>query len=116
MKFFGRQKRKKMDDIIQSITEAEAQAVQLKSDAVLRAGKIIEDARTQSANRERIAAEERAAYRDEQLAAARLQAERDYAASLAVRRKEAEEYVERASKNTDVIVGRIVGRLCGGNR
>lgn len=105
-----------MDDIIKSITEAEEQAVKLKSDAVLRAGQIIEDARTQSAERERVAAEERAAYRDERLAAARLQAEKDYSAALAAHRKEAEEYAARISGNTDIIIGKIVGRVSGGNR
>lgn len=104
-----------MDEIIKSVTDAEQRAAQMKSDAVVRAGQIIEEARAQAAAIEAKSASERAAFRESSLKAAEEQAEKDYAAAVAKSRAEAQRYADHIIGNTDAVVGKIVGRINGGN-
>lgn len=104
-----------MDDIIKAINEAEERAAQIKSEAVERAARIIDEARERSAEIGREAAESRAAYREERIRAAELKAEEDYNDSVSASRREAEEYARSVGKNTEVVAGKIAGRVSGGN-
>lgn len=104
-----------MDEIIKSVNEAEAQAAKIKSDAVVRAGKIIEQARAQASEIERAAAAERTAYRENAIKVAEEQAEKDYNAAIKKSGADAEQYAENVLRYVEVTVGKIVGRVSGGN-
>jgi vacuolar-type H+-ATPase subunit H len=104
-----------MDEMINAIAAAEAKAADIKNEAVIKAGKIIEDARAQAAELEKASALARAKMRDDTIKAATLKADKEYAAYISSCERQSKEYAEDVSKNTDVIVGKIVGRVSGGN-
>jgi vacuolar-type H+-ATPase subunit H len=104
-----------MDDMIEAIAAAEVRATQIKNTAVQKAGQIIEEARAKAAAIEREEAEKRAKYRAETIAAAEAKADDEYKTSLEYCRLKAKEYTKKVSSSTDFVVGKIVGRVSGGN-
>ncbi|MCD7729732.1 MAG: hypothetical protein LUI60_07485 [Clostridia bacterium] len=104
-----------MDELIKSITEAEEKAAAIKSDAVVKAGQIIEDARNQAAKIDAESAEQCTKYLNETLNSARVQAEKDYQSYIGTSTAKAKAYAADMKKHTDSTVGKIVGRITDGN-
>jgi vacuolar-type H+-ATPase subunit H len=104
-----------MDDMIKAIAEAENKAAEIKNQAVITAGEIIEKAREQAAELEAAGVLARTKMRDEKLNAANKKAQQDYENSIASCRKQSKDYAEKVAQNSDVLVGKIVGRVSGGN-
>jgi vacuolar-type H+-ATPase subunit H len=104
-----------MDDMILAIADAETRATEIKSAAVQKAGAIIEEARTKAADFEREQIEVRAKYRDDTLQAAESKSDEEFKKSIEQYKREAKEYADGIASSTDLIVGKIVGRVSGGN-
>lgn len=104
-----------MDEMINAITEAEAKATEIKNAALLRAGEIVEKARATAVELEKNSAVERAKYKDDSLKAAALQAQKEYEQSIEKSKVSAAAYAKTVAPSTDLIVGKIVGRISGGN-
>ena len=103
------------EEIIKNITDAEAQAAQIKREAQERAAAIIAAATERAARLETSSAEVCKAYRESQMKTALADAEREYAQTLGVKTREAKEYCEKALQNSEVSVAEIVGRIVGGD-
>lgn len=104
------------EEIIKNITDAEAQAAQIKREAQERATAILAEATERAARLERSSAEVCKAYRESQMKAAHADAEREYAETLQAKTREAKAYCENALHGSDASVGKIVGRIVGGDR
>jgi vacuolar-type H+-ATPase subunit H len=105
-----------MNEMINAITDAEARATEIKNAAVLRAGDIIEQARAKAAEMEKNSATERAKFKQDSLNSAAERAQREYDSSIEKSKRDAKAYAESVSSSTDIIVGKIVGRISGGNK
>lgn len=103
------------EEIIKSITDAEAQAAEMKRAANERAANILSDAETQAARLKQSSLEVCKAYRDSQLKAAHSDAENAYAATLNAKEREAREYCAKVLAGSETSVNKIVGRITGGN-
>jgi vacuolar-type H+-ATPase subunit H len=104
-----------MDDMILAIADAETQATEIKNSAVQRAGVIIEDARAKAAQQEKEQVDVRAKYRDDAIRNAEMQAEEEFNKSIEKSKREAKSYANGVAASTDLIVGKIVGRVSSGN-
>lgn len=104
-----------MEDIIKSIKKAEEEAAQIKSDALLKAAQILEDAQMETNRLERVAAEENKEYRETQLKSAHAQADREYEFTLRERENQAQTYCEAALLDSGAAVGKIIGRILSGD-
>lgn len=105
-----------MEEIIKSITEAEAQADALKKQALLQAEKIIEQAEERAATIEKNSAEECKAFREKTLKNAQLQAQQEYDHAIEKKREEGKTYVKERLEQCNLQVQEVVRRVSGGNR
>ena len=103
------------EEIIKSITAAEEQAAQYKRNAVDEAARILTDAQAQATRLENSAAEVCRAYRETQMKNAINDAEKEYTSALRVKENEAMAYCEAALAGSEASVGKIVGRILGGD-
>lgn len=103
------------EEIIKSITAAEEQAAQYKRNAVDEAACILTDAQAQATRLENSAAEVCRAYRETQMKNAVNDAEKEYASALRAKENEAKAYCEAALAGSEASVGKIVGRILGGD-
>jgi vacuolar-type H+-ATPase subunit H len=104
-----------MDDMLNEIAAAEDKARTIKSNAVERAGKIIEEARLAAGNSERLAQEERDKLTYDILEHAKVDAQAQYDAAIAESKKQASSYADSAKKSAELAVSKIVGRVISGN-
>ncbi len=104
-----------MDDMIKSITDAEEKAAEMKNEAAAKAAALGDEARAKALETEASAALERAKYREENMNAARYEAEERYKISLAKSKADAKEAVAKTEKDLDLIAGEIAGRIRSGN-
>lgn len=104
-----------MEEIIKSITEAEAQAEERKAQALSRAEKIAGQAEEQAAEIEKKSAEACKAFRENALKSAQMKAQENYDRALDEKRVEAKAYVEEHLKGCTLQVQEIVRRVSGGN-
>ncbi len=103
------------EDIIKSITEAEAQATAIKQDATERASQIIAEAEDKATRILQSSAEVCRAYSETQIKNARAEAERRYQETLEVESKKAREYCAETLKDANDMVNEIVGRIVRGD-
>lgn len=104
------------NEIVKSITEAEAQALELKRVEAERAAQIVAQAQQQAARTESSSEEVCKAYRETQLKAARAEAEANYQSVLKTKEKEAREYCAKILEKADENVREIVRRIVSGDR
>lgn len=104
-----------MDDLIQSIREAEEKALKIRAEAYEKAAAISAGAAERAANIERANAEECRINRENVISEAEKEAEEAYNGATAAAGREAKAYADSVLENTDIVVGKIVGRICGGN-
>lgn len=104
------------NEIIKSITEAEAQAAELKQQAMEKAAQILADAEARAYKQEQLSAEENKSYRDSEIKAATAEAEAEYRQTLSAKEKEAKEYCAQVLASSETAVNSIVGRVISGNR
>ena len=93
-----------MEEIIKSITEAEAQAEVLKAQALARAAEI-----------EKKSAKECKEFRENALKTAQAQAQQAYDRAIEEKRGEAKTYVEQHLERCNLQVQEIVRRVLSGN-
>jgi vacuolar-type H+-ATPase subunit H len=105
-----------MDDMIQAIQNAELEAAQIKNNALDRAQQIVDEARAKALKLEADAAKARTDESAEILRKAELSARDEYSSFIEKKRRDAETYADGIRSTTDVVVGKIVGRVSGGNR
>ena len=99
------------EEIIKSITASEAQASERKARAYERAAEIASEAEVRAAEIAKSSEEVCKAYRETQLK----NAERQYCATLAKKRAEAEAYAARLMDGLELPVSKIVRRICDGD-
>lgn len=104
-----------MEEIIKSITEAEAQAVEIKAQAAARAVEIAENAEVRAAEIEKKSVEACKAFRENALQTAQAQAQANYEAAIKEKNVEAKKYAAECLKRCDVQVTEIVRRVLSGN-
>ncbi|MGN0818703.1 MAG: hypothetical protein ACI4L9_07015 [Candidatus Coproplasma sp.] len=104
-----------MEEIIKSITEAEARAAEIKAQALLRAAGIAEGAEARAAEIEKVTAEECKKLREDALKKAQEDAQEKYDSAIAEKRAEAKDYVAERLEHCDLQVKEIVRRVTGGN-
>jgi vacuolar-type H+-ATPase subunit H len=105
-----------MDDMIQAICSAEEQATQIKLKAQDEAQKIVDDARAKALKIENDGAISRAEEGADIISKAEKKAQAEYDSFIENKGREAERYTATILSKTDPIVGKIVGRVSGGNR
>ena len=103
------------EEIIKSITASEAQASERKARAYERAAEIASEAEVRDAEIAKSSEEVCKAYRETQLKNAEAEAERQYCATLAKKRAEAEAYAARLMDGLELPVSKIVRRICDGD-
>ena len=101
------------EEIIKSITASEAQASERR--AYERAAEIASEAEVRAAEIAKSSEEVCKAYRETQLKNAEAEAERQYCATLAKKRAEAEAYAARLMDGLELPVSKIVRRICDGD-
>lgn len=104
-----------MEEIIKSITEAEAQAEERKAQALSHAEKIAAQAEERAAEIEKKSAEECKIFRENALKNAQAEAQEKYDRALDEKRVEAKAYVAEHLKGCNLQVQEIVRRVSGGN-
>lgn len=104
-------------EILQAVTEAEAQAAEIKRAAQEERERILADARARAASEENALAENLKTLRERTLENARTEADEAYAQSLAQTKQEAETYCEKILRERgELAVTNIVGRIVRGSR
>ena len=103
------------EDVIQSITEAEAQATAIRQDATEKASQIIAEAEDKATRAVQSSAEVCRAYSETQIKNAHAEAECRYKETLDAESKKAREYCAEILKNANDIVNEIVGRIVRGD-
>ncbi len=103
------------EEIIKSITDAEAQAAAIKRTASERAAQIIAQAEAQATQTERVSADVCKAYVDSQTKAAQAEAEKRYNETLATESKTARAYCAKVLEGAEDCVSKIVGRIVDGD-
>ena len=103
------------EEIIKSITASEAQASERKARAYERAAEIASEAEVRAAEIAKSSEEVCKAYRETQLKNAEAEAERQYCATHAKKRAEAEAYAARLMDGLELPVSKIVRRICDGD-
>lgn len=104
------------EEIIKSITNMEAEAEQIKAEALAKAAAILSVAEEEISQKERIALENQKKYKEEQYKNSLEEADVQYAKTLAEKERDAKLYCEKALQSSDAYVGAIVGRIISGNR
>ncbi|MDE6868060.1 MAG: hypothetical protein K2J83_02825 [Clostridia bacterium] len=105
-----------MEEIIKSITRAEAEAEQIKAEALLQSAQIAGDAESEVVKIAEKCEEECKLYREKEIAAAHAEADKLYTQSLDKKRAEAAAYADSVIKHTDKAVADIVRRITRGSR
>lgn len=103
-----------MQEIINSINEAEAKAAEIKAKAQQKAAEIAENAEERSTEIARLCEAECKALRESSIKEAEEEAEKKYNSEIAVNRAEAAKYAADRLKDTDKIVNDIVRRITRG--
>lgn len=103
-----------MQEIINSINEAEAKAAEIKAEALQQAAKIAEDAETRCSEIAKLSEAECKALRENSIKAAEEEAGKRYDSEIAAKRAEAAKFRAECLKNTDEIVNVIVRRVARG--
>lgn len=103
-----------MQEIINSINEAEAKAAEIKADALQQAAKIAEVAETRCTEIAKLSEAECKALRENSIKAAEEEALSKYESEIAAKKAEAAEFRAERLKNTDEIVNAIVRRVARG--
>jgi len=105
-----------MEEIIKSITEAEAEAAEIKANAQSRAALIIESAQSEAAEIAKKAETECKLLRENGLRTAERTAQDNYLNTVRESAASAENYADGVIKTAEAQVDEIVGRIVGGNR
>ena len=105
-----------MEEIIKSITEAEAEAIQIKSNAQDKAAQIISAAQANAAQIAQNAETECKILRETGIRNAEKTAQANYDKTVAESAASAKKYADGVIKTVDSQVNEIVGRIVGGNR
>lgn len=105
-----------MEEIIKSIIEAEAQAAEIKEQALSRAAEIAENAEVRAAEIEKVSAEESKKYRENALKKAQADAQARYDAAIGEAQVKAKQFVEERLEHCERQIKEIVRRVSDGNR
>ena len=105
-----------MQEIIEKIQGAEAEASEIKEKALERASEIIADAETRASDIERLAEADSKTLRETCLRQAVEEAQRRYDDEITVNRAKASQYCTDRLKDTDKLVNDIVLRITRGSR
>jgi len=105
-----------MDELIKSITEAEAEAAEIKARAQETASGIVAQAEIKCSAILKASEEECKKLRERTLKKAEADALSEYEKTLAAKKEEVEAYTAGITENTDGFVKEIVGRISGGGR
>lgn len=103
------------EEIIKSITEAEAQATAIKQNALEKASQIIAEAEDQATRSVQSSAQVCRAYSETQIKNARAEAERRYQETIDAEEKKAKAYCAEVLKTANDMVNEIVGRIVRGD-
>ena len=104
-----------MNEIIKSITDAEAQAAEIKAAALQKAAEITAAAEVRADEIARKCETDCKLYRENQLKKAERDAEANYEKALSDKRDEAKAYADSVIKQTDGAVNDIVRRITRGS-
>lgn len=105
----------KMEEIINSINQAEAQALEIKTKAQAAAAEIIANAETIAADIAKKSEYSCKAFRDDKLKLAEAEARHNYAKTIEVQSAKYKEFADEALKNVEKYAEEIAGRISGGN-
>ena len=105
-----------MQDIIEKISKAEAQAAEIKANAIEKAAEIAAAAEERAADVDRLAEVDCKALRESSQKAAVEEAQKRYDNEITVQRAKASKYCADRLKDTDKIVNDIVLRITRGSR
>ena len=108
--------KKMTEELIKMIVEAEAQAEEIKTQALAQASEIMAQAEADVLTIERDALLVSKKYRETEQKNALAEAEKEYAVSLEKNRMQAKEYCAKVLKSAEGEIGNIVGRIIGGDR
>ena len=103
------------EDIIKSITIAETEAEQIKTDALEKAAAIMAAAEEKVIKKERSATESFKAYRETQMKQAIEQADMQYEKTIAENLQKAKAYCEKTLQDSETHIGEIVRRIISGD-
>ena len=103
-----------MQEIINSINEAEEKAAAIKAAAIKKAAEIAENAENRSAEILALSEAECKALREKSIKTAKEQARKNYESEITVKRAESAQYRAERIKNIDKIVNDIVRRITRG--
>lgn len=109
-------KTKMTEKIIKTITDAEALALEYKTEAEAKAEKLLADTEQKISLEEKKVEEELRAYREENLKKAKEEAQARFETATEQSHREAKAYCAEVLKNADLEINEIVGRLIRGNR
>ena len=104
-----------MQEIINSINEAEAKAAEIKAQARKKAAEIAENAEERSAEISKLSETELKAYREKSVKEAEAEAQKRYDSEIAIKRAEAAQYAAERLNNADKFIGDIVRRITRGS-
>lgn len=104
-----------MEEIIKSIIEAEAQAEEIKAQALSHAAEIAENAEVRAAEIEKASAEECKKFRENALKNAQVEAQANYDAAIARAQAKAKEFVAERLEHCELQINEIVRRISDGN-
>ena len=102
------------NELVQSITAAEAQAAEIKESALLRAQEIVAAAEAQATEKEKTSANLCKSYKETQLKKVETEAQKSYEQSIRDQKLSAQKYAEEVLKSADVS-GEIVRRIVSGS-
>lgn len=105
-----------MQDIINSINEAEVKASEIKAQAQAKCAEIVQKAETVADEIAKRCETDCKLYREAEIRKAEKKAEEDYRKALSAKRAEAGAYADNIIKNTDAEVNEIVRRITRGSR
>ncbi|MBD5585476.1 MAG: hypothetical protein HDQ88_10370 [Clostridia bacterium] len=105
-----------MQDIINSINEAEVKASEIKLNAQAKCAEIAQKAETDADEIAKRCETDCKIYRETEIRKAEAKAEEDYRKAISVKRAEAGAYADNILKNTDAEVNEIVRRITRGSR
>ena len=103
-----------MQEIINSINEAEEKAAEIKAAAIKKAAEIAENAENRIAEILALSEAECKALREKSIKTAKEQARKNYESEITVKRAESAQYRAERIKNIDKIVNDIVRRITRG--
>lgn len=103
------------EEMIKSITDAEAKAAEIKQAAIEKSAQILAAAEEQAVGIEKACDMRLKTYRETELKNARAAAEAQYSQTLASAEKDARVYCANVLKNAETCVSEIVGRIASGD-